>query len=40
VEDGTLQVEHIPGEEQMAEVLTKPLEKALFQKHCQAISGW
>ncbi len=40
VEDGTLQVGHIPGEDQMADVLTKPLEEASFQKHRQAIAGW
>jgi hypothetical protein len=40
VEDGTLQVEHIPGEDQMADVLTKPLEEASFQKHPHAIAGW
>jgi hypothetical protein len=40
VEDGILQVEHIPGEDQMADVLTKPLEEASFQKHRQAITGW
>ncbi len=40
VEDGSLQVEHIPGEDQMADVLTKPLEEASFQKHRRAIAGW
>jgi hypothetical protein len=40
VEDGTLQVVHISGEDQMADVLTKPLEETSFQKHRQAIAGW
>lgn len=40
VEDGTLQLLHIPGEDQMADVLTKPLEETTFQRHRYSISGW
>jgi hypothetical protein len=33
VEDGTLQVLHIPGDDKMADIFTKPLEESTFQKH-------
>ncbi len=35
-----MQVFHIPGDDQMAAIFTKPLEEAAFTKHSCAISGW
>jgi hypothetical protein len=40
VEKGILQVLHIAGEQQIADVLTKPLEEASFTKHRKKITGW
>jgi hypothetical protein len=40
VENGTLQVQFIPGEEQVADIFTKPLEEASFVSHRSRISGW
>jgi hypothetical protein len=40
VEKGILQILHIAGEQQIADVLTKPLEEASFTKHRKKITGW
>jgi hypothetical protein len=39
-QDGTLQVQHIPGEDQLADIFTKPLDVMTFVKHCNSIMGW
>jgi hypothetical protein len=40
VQDGTLQVQNIPGEDQLADIFTKPLDVMTFIKHCNSIMGW
>ncbi len=40
VEKGILQVLQFSGEQQIADVLTKPLEEASFTKHRKKITGW
>jgi hypothetical protein len=40
VEDGTLSILHIPGEHQMADIFTKPLEKESFIKHRTNLTNW
>ncbi len=40
VETGILQILHITGEQQIADVLMKPLEEASFTKHRKKITGW
>ncbi len=39
VEVGTLHVLHIPGEEQMTDIFTKPFEDTTFMKRRYAVSG-
>jgi hypothetical protein len=39
VQDGTLQVQHIPGEDQLADSFTKPLDVMTFVKHRNSIMG-
>ncbi len=36
----TVSIWHVPTEDQMADVLTKPLEKTPFKKHRLKLSGW
>jgi hypothetical protein len=40
VQRGILQVEHINGEDQSADIFTKPLDYAAFIRHRQSIMGW
>ena len=40
VQDGTITVQHISTEEQIADIFTKPLSEKLFKKHRQSIMGW
>jgi hypothetical protein len=40
VQKGILLVEHIAGEHQMADILTKALEAITFQRHRKKIMGW
>jgi hypothetical protein len=40
VQKGMLIVEHIAGERQMADILTKALEVVTFLKHCKKMMGW
>jgi hypothetical protein len=40
VQDGTLLVQHIPGEDQLADIFTKPLDVMTFVKHRNSIMGW
>jgi hypothetical protein len=40
VQDRTLQVQHIPGEDQLADIFTKPLDVMTFVKHRNSIMGW
>jgi hypothetical protein len=40
VEDGTLSILHIPGEHQMADIFTKPLEEESFIKHRTNLTNW
>jgi histone deacetylase 1/2 len=40
IQQGILRVEHIPGEDQMADIFTKALDYASFVKHRQSILGW
>jgi hypothetical protein len=35
-----LQVQHIPGEDQLADIFTKPLDVMTFVKHRNSIMGW
>lgn len=39
VEKGILTILCIPGEKQITDVFTKPLEKASFTKHCKRVTG-
>ena len=40
IQDGTLKVQHIPGDEQVADIFTKPLDVVTFVKHRMVIMGW
>jgi hypothetical protein len=40
VQDGILQVQHTLGEDQLADIFTKPLDVMTFVKHCSSIMGW
>jgi hypothetical protein len=40
VQKGMLIVEHIAGEQQMADILTKALEVVTFLKHHKKMMGW
>ena len=40
VERGDIIVNATPTEDQLADILTKPLPEAMFQKHRQSIMGW
>jgi hypothetical protein len=40
VTKGILQVLHIAGEDQMADIFTKPLDLSSFVKHRRSITGW
>ena len=40
VERGDIIVHATPTDEQIADILTKPLPEAMFQKHRQSIMGW
>ena len=40
IQRGTIQVEHVSTEQQIADIFTKPLPAALFLKHRQVIMGW
>ena len=40
VERGDIIVNATPTEDQLADILTKPLPEAIFQKHRQSIMGW
>ena len=40
VQQGTIKIEHVGTEEQIADIFTKPLPATLFLKHRQAIMGW
>ncbi len=40
VQQGILQVLHISGTDQIADIFTKALDMASFTKHCQKIMGW
>jgi hypothetical protein len=40
VANGTLKVLHIPGEEQKADIFTKPLDVASYLKHLFSLLGW
>ena len=39
VQDGTITVQHIKTEEQIADIFTKPLPEKLFKKYRQSIMG-
>ena len=40
VERGDISIEHIGTNDQMADILTKPLNQPLFAKHRYAANGW
>ena len=40
VQQGTITVQHVSTEDQVADIFTKPLPIALFLKHRQSILGW
>ena len=40
VQDGTITVQHITTEEQVADIFTKPLPEKAFRKHRRSIMGW
>ena len=40
VQKGTITVEHVDTENQVADIFTKPLAAPLFLKHRKAIMGW
>ena len=40
VQKGTITVEHVDTENQVADIFTKPLPEALFTKHRKSIMGW
>ena len=40
VQQGTIKVEHVSTDNQIADIFTKPLPAAPFLKHRQVIMGW
>ena len=40
VQSGTVKVQHVSTDSQIAGIFTKPLPAALFLKHRQVIMGW
>ena len=40
VKKGTVSIYHVATGEQMADMLTKPLDETLFEKHRKKMMGW
>jgi hypothetical protein len=40
VKKGTVSIYHVATGEQMADMLTKPLDQTLFEKHREKMMGW
>ena len=40
VKKGTVSIYHVATGEQMADMLTKPLDEALFERHRKKMMGW